>query len=214
MIPRTSWTNVTPLFNCAKMASDVTSDFHGCFVRSLWTMCNVCECLDDCTSLRANLWIAYVQYMSQVPYENQTPSAVIHCEFLWKSVRKFAYCLWQACGIVFLDPRHCLLFACWFILRKSSKRSLGDRRLLSPRNCLRESSNRCAISFERSVAILQQNIPQVHTKVLRIPSNVSAYNLWWFRGWFTEVHKLPRRISWKTYAGNFQAIWLELFLTL
>ena len=34
--------------------------------------------------------------------------------------------------------------------------------------------NRCAISFERSMANLQRNILQVRMEVLRIPSNVFA----------------------------------------
>ena len=43
---------------------------------------------------------------------------------------------------------------------------------------------------------------QVHTEVLRIPSNVSVYSLWWFHGRFMEVRKLLRGISRKTYAAN------------
>ena len=68
MIPRTSWTNVTPLFNCAKMASDFTSDFHGCFVRCLWMLCAMSVDAWMTAPRCANLRIAYVPYMSQVTF--------------------------------------------------------------------------------------------------------------------------------------------------
>ena len=77
----------------------------------------------------------------------------------------------------FGTPQNCLSGTHGFVLWESSERSLGDGKLLSPRNCLRESSNHCAISFECFAATLQRDIPQVHIEVPRVPSNVSVYNL-------------------------------------
>ena len=85
--------------------------------------------------------------------------------------------LWLAHRIVFRDQWNRLLDTRGFVLWESFERSLGDCRFSSKRNRLRESSNRCAISFERSAATLQRNIQQVCTEVPWIPSNVSADNL-------------------------------------
>ena len=181
-------------------------------------------------------------------------------------------CFSGSTELYFGNPWNCLSGAHRFVLWESSKRSLGDHRLSSLRNRLRESAksssgslisfvthavnmhnwlslskvtvtkciqqsqtkgprnkvtiltctrvlgnghpqsvhrglrksciNRCAISLERSMATLQRIIPQVRTEVPRIPSNVSAYSLRWFRRRFTEVRKLSRRILRKTYAAN------------
>ena len=94
------------------------------------------------------LYYNYLQYMSQVTYGNPQTSVVIRRRFPWKSVRKFVDCLWRAHGIVFWDlwnhlsgsaessfgnPQNCLSGARGFVLWESSKQSLGDCRLLSPR---------------------------------------------------------------------------------
>ena len=55
----------------------------------------------------------------------------------------------------FGNPRNCLSGARGFALWESSKRSLGDRRLSSPRNRLQESAKS---SFECSMATLQRII--------------------------------------------------------
>ena len=75
---------------------------------------------------------------------------------------------------------------------------LGNGHPQSTGDCV----NRRAISFERSVAILQRIIPQVRTEVPQIPSDVSAYSLRLFRGRFMEVCTLPHGSSRKTYAAN------------
>ena len=83
---------------------------------------------------------------------------------------------------------------------KSAKSSSGVSEIVlwNRKSCI----NRCAISFERSAATLQRIIAQKRTESSWIPSNVSAYSLWWFCGRFTEVRKLLCGISWKTYAAN------------
>ena len=137
----------------------------------------------------------------------------------WKSVRKFADCLWWARGIVFWYPRNRLSGICGIVFQAPTDSSCGSQTIFGRPQVIESAKsfsgvskivlwncksciNCCAISFERSAATLQWIIPQVHTEVPRIPSNVSAYSLRWFRKRFTEVRKLLRGILRKTYTAN------------
>ena len=141
-------------------------------------------------------WYSFIWYMSQVTYGNPPTSAVIHRRFLWKSVQKFVDCLWRAHGIIFWDPQNRLSGVHRIVFWAPADSSYG-----SPPNDLWETAGyrlrAISLGVLKSLCDLLRafcgNPPQVRMEVPWIPSNVSAYNLQWFRGWFTEVCKLPRR---------------------